>query len=259
MLFQLPRRYNQGKFMVNGLYTAAAGMMHLQKKQDVESNNLANANSTGFKLARLMTKTSISIQRNEEGKYHQDEDQNLDEVKIAFVQGPMVQTDNDMDIAIAGEGFFALETDNGYRYTRQGSLALNALGELVTLTGDPVLSDSGDRILIEQGKFTVMEDGGIFINGEKRTNIGIFQFKEGNLLIPRGSGHFENLDERKNSAEPVENPKVQQGYLEGSNVSVIDSMVRIITQFRNYEASQKSLHAIDDTLKKAVTEVGRVG
>lgn len=245
--------------MVNGLYTAAAGMMHLQKKQDVESNNLANANSTGFKLARLMTKTSISIQRNEEGKLHQDEDQNLDEVRIAFEQGPMVQTDNDLDIAIMGEGFFALDTENGYRYTRKGSLALNALGELVTLSGDPVLSDNGDRIIVEQGKFTVMEDGGIFIDGEKRSQIGIFKFKEGKLLIPGGGGCYKNLDNNANPAQPVENPKIQQGYLEGSNVNIIDSMVRIIAQFRNYEASQKSLHAIDDTLKKAVTEVGRVG
>jgi len=94
--------------MVNGLYTSAGSMMHLLKKQEVTSNNLANINTTGFKMAKLLTRTSVKIDRNDEAKLHQDEDQKLNEVNTSFAPGPLVQTGNNLDMAITSDGFFQI-------------------------------------------------------------------------------------------------------------------------------------------------------
>ncbi|MBF0430479.1 MAG: flagellar basal-body rod protein FlgF [Fibrobacteria bacterium] len=245
--------------MVNGLYTSAVSMMHLQKKQDVISNNLANANTTGFKKSMLLTNAKVDIKRNDEQKLHQDEDQNLDEVYTDFSQGPLVQTDNGLDIAISGDALFSVETEDGTRYTRNGSFSLNAMGELVTLSGDPVLNTNGGRILLNGQDFSVLGDGGLFVKGTKIGQLGMFEFENKNMLLARGKGYFENLDEENNSAESSKNSTLKQGFLETSNVNTVESMVQMIIAHRNYEASQKALMSSDDTLKKAVNEVGRVG
>ncbi len=244
--------------MVNGLYTSSASMMHLQKKQDINSNNLANANSTGFKLSKLITKTEIDIGRNAEQLLHQDEDQNLDEVMVNFDQGPLVQTDNPMDIALSGDGFFAVQVGEDVRYTRNGSFKVNPEGELVTLSGNHVLLDNGDIIRIEGGKLTVASDGGVFVDGDKIGDISLVNFSAKEFLIPQGGALYENVNPAINRGAQSASTIVRQGYLEGSNVNSVSSMVDMISHFRNYEASQKALHAIDETLQKAVNEVGKV-
>jgi len=233
-------------------------MMHLQKKQDVISNNLANGNTTGFKMAHLLSQTEITIGRNAEYLLHQDEEQNLDEVYISHEKGPIVQTDNPLDFAIQNEGFFTIQTDEGIRYTRNGSFSLDSEGMLVTLNGDYVLMDNGDKIDPNVDKLTIMNDGGIFLQGTKIGNLGIVEFEKKEFLIPRGANLFENINEIENQPQEVEGLQVKKGFLEGSNVNTVAQMVEMISKFRNYEASQKTLHAIDDTLSKAVNEVGKV-
>ncbi len=244
--------------MVNGLYTSAASMMHLQKKQDIASNNMANVNTTGFKISTLLTKTAIAHGRNDELKLHQDEDQNLDEVRINFSQGPLIQTDNDLDIAISGDAFFAIRTEDGLRYTRNGTFMLNNYEEMVNLHGDPVLKESTDSVHLAGDKLTVISDGSLFVDGNKVGTIGLYEFENINLLIPRGNGLYENIDPQNNEPVQSQTAVVRQGFLEGSNVDLVGTMVTMISQYRNYEASQKTMHAVDETIDKAVNQIGVV-
>lgn len=233
-------------------------MMHLQKKQDVIANNLANGNTTGFKMAKLISQTEVTIGRNAEYLLHQDEKQSLDEVHISHEKGPIVQTDNPLDFAIHGDGFFSIETEQGPRYTRNGSFSVDSEGMLTTLNGNYVLMDNGDRIDVNNDKLAIMNDGGIFLEDFKVGNLGIVEFEQKEFLIPRGSNLFENVNEGQNTPQASAESRVKKGFLEGSNVNTVAQMVEMISKFRNYEASQKTLHAIDDTLGKAVNDVGRV-
>lgn len=244
--------------MVNGLYTASRAMMNIMDKQDVNAQNLANTNTTGFKLARLVNRAEVTIGRDDENHLHQKENQSVAGLYTSFQQGPMVRTGNSMDIALSSPGFFAVETDNGTAYSRGGSFSLNSYGELVTLTGKNVLDENGGHIKLDGQNVQFMEDGSVFVDGSKAGKLGVVDFPDTHKLAYGADGLFTNTDPDGNPAKPPETTGVKQGFLEGSNVDPISTMVTMIAEYRNYEADQKALKAVDDTLGKAVNDVGRV-
>lgn len=245
--------------MVNGLYTATRGMQNILAKQDAHAQNLANANTTGFKLTRLVTQSQVAIGRNDKAQLHQDENQTLAGRFTSFMQGPMVKTGNDLDFALSSPGFFAVEGEDGTRYTRNGGFSMSANGELVTLTGKRVLDDGGAPIQLRgQGSVQIMDDGGLFREGKPIARIGVIEFLDNNKLIPEAEGLFANPDPEANPTTPAGKVGIKQGFLEGSNVDPIHTMVSMVAEFRNYEADQRAVQAIDSTLGKAVNEVGRV-
>ncbi len=245
--------------MVNGLYTARNGMMLLQEMMDNTAHNLSNANTTGFKKSLMASIAQVDINRNDELKLHQDEDHQMSENYIDYSQGSMVLTDNPFDLALENSGFFEIETENGIRYTRNGSFTRNGMGELVTLQGNRVLSEEGFHINLDEAtEFTVSASGRIYADGKDVGKISIVDFPNKRTELGR-EGY--NLYYSKTGAEPERNINitVKQGFLESSNVSVVDSMVEMIRFQRNYEANQKSVQSEDDTLSKAVNDIGRVG
>jgi flagellar basal-body rod protein FlgF len=244
--------------MVNGLYTASRAMSNILSKQDINAQNLANTNTNGFKLARLVNTAEVTVGRNEDGQLKQKEYQSLSEVRTSFVQGPMVSTGNKFDLALSSSGFFTVEGNDGTRYTRNGGFSLNSLGDLVTLSGKRVLDSDGAPINIKGDTVQFMEDGGIFVDGKKTGNLGIVDFADTKQLEYGQDGLFGNRDPEGNAQRPPAAVNVREGFLEGSNVDPISTMVTMMSEFRNYEADQKALKAIDDTLAKAVNEVGRV-
>jgi len=245
--------------MVNGLATASMGMRHAINKQDVLSNNLANVQSSGFKLAKLVTSTEVDIRPNDEGLLVQREEQIVDDVFLDFSPGPLIETQNPFDVSLRGAGFLEVQSGQEVVYTRSGHFAKSEEGFLVTLSGDRVLSDLGSEIALDGEKMTISEDGGVFVDGLKVAQLGLKNFAQTQSLQSMGQGYFRNSDPVNNPAQAAESVRVAQGYLEGSNVNSVDSMVQMIAVFRNYEAGQKVIAAIDDTLGKAVNEIGRVG
>ena len=250
--------------MVNGLYTASKGMSNILARQDIHAHNLANANTTGFKLSRMVNRVEIAVGRNDKNQLHQDEKQEIADVYVSFRQGPMVRTGNRFDLALETKGFFTIEGENGNVYTRNGSFALNASGELVTLAGKRVLDENNApismkaEINLKGDQIQVMQDGGIFLDGNKIAMLGLADFPDMHKMRTAGDGLFSNSDPDGNPLRKPESIDVRQGFLEGSNVSPIETMASMLMEFRNYEADQKALHAINDTLGKAVNEVGRV-
>ncbi len=245
--------------MVNGIYTARNGMMLLQEMMDNTTHNLANANTTGFKKSLTASITQVDIGRNDELKLHQDEDHQMSENYIDYDQGSLVLTENPFDLALESSGFFEVDTGNGIRYTRNGSFTRNGMGDLVTLQGYKVLGEDKAPINLDDAtEFSVSAAGKVYADGKEVAKLSIVDFADKrNDLVREGF----NLFYAKADVEPERalNTTVKQGFLESSNVSVVDSMVEMIRFQRNYEANQKSVQSEDETLTKAVNDIGRVG
>jgi len=245
--------------MVNGLYTARNGMMLLQEMMENTTHNLSNANTSGFKKSLMASIAQVDIKRNDQLKLHQDEDHQMSENYIDYSQGSLIMTENSFDLALENSGFFEVETPNGIRYTRNGSFTRNGMGDLVTLQGYRVLGEGGVPInLDEAAEFSVSAAGKVYVDGKEEAKLSIVDFADKRTELGR-EGH--NLYYAKVGAVPEQAVKttIKQGFLESSNVSVVDSMVEMIRFQRNYEANQKSIQSEDDTLNKAVNDIGRVG
>lgn len=245
--------------MVNGLYTASRAMTNILAKQDIHAQNIANASTNGFKMARLVNSSEVIVGRNDEGELRQKENQQVSEITTSFTQGPMVNTGNGFDLALTTPGFFMVEAEDGVRYTRNGGFSLNSYGELVTLSGKRVLDDSGQPLVMKDGgDVRFMDDGSVYVNGQKSGKLGIVDFADTKKLRYGQDGCFGNSDPQGNPPIAPANPGVKSGFLEGSNADPINIMVNMIADYRNYEAASKAMHAVDETLGKAVNEVGKV-
>jgi flagellar basal-body rod protein FlgG len=245
--------------MVNGLYTASRAMTNILAKQDIHAQNIANASTNGFKMARLVNTAEVTVGRNDEGELRQKESQQVSEVSTSFAQGPMVNTGNEFDLALTNPGFFMVESEGGVRYTRNGSFSLNSYGELVTMSGKRVLDESGQPLVMKDGGVVhFMDDGSVNVDGQKVGKLGIVDFADTKKLRYGQDGCFGNPDPKGNPASVSANASLKSGFLEGSNADPINIMVNMIADYRNYEAAQHTMHAVDETLGKAVNEVGKV-
>jgi flagellar basal-body rod protein FlgG len=245
--------------MVNGLYTARDGMMLLHQMMDNTTHNLSNANTSGFKKSLMASIAQVDIDWNDEMKLHQDEEHQMSENYIDYSQGSLMMTTNPFDLALEKPGFFEIETENGIRYTRNGCFTRNGMGDLVTMQGHKVLDENKMPINLEDSEeFSVSASGKVYADGVEIAKLSIVDFP--NKRIDLGREGY-NLYYAKNGAEPEQaiGATVKQGFLESSNVSVVDSMVEMIRLQRNYEANQKVVTSTDETLTKAVNEIGKVG
>jgi flagellar basal-body rod protein FlgF len=235
--------------MDRGLYIAASGMLAEQTRQDQIANDLANASTPGYKPDRSLqagfgdlllqnTRTGAAIGHASEGVL-------ITETSTDLSQAPLRETDQPLDVGLQGDGFLAVKTPQGTRYTRNGQLELDAKGTLTTTTGYPVLDDQGREITIaSSSKVTISTDGTI-AGGPKLAVVSLTNpVKQGDSLFAGTAG-----------ARPA-GTEVKQGFLEGSGVEPARAMVDMIVSMRAYEASQRVIHSIDDTLGKGIAGVG---
>lgn len=278
--------------MYKGLYLGAMGMLVQEAKQDTIANNLANVSTTGFKKktpvfrsfpeimeSRIYDQKTIIPQDfiidriSEPPKFYLKERPLvgglgtgiiLDETATLFEEGPIRPTNNPLDFAITGNGFFSIQTKEGEFYTRNGSFTLNRDNLLVTLNGDMVLGRRGP-IKITGHEFVVTRDGRVLENTEADPNgwktpqevdqLKIVDFKEKRWLSLRGDSFFEP-NEASGRPELASNYQVHQGMLEGSNVNPVVEMVGMIEAMRAYEANQRVIQSHDQLIGRAVNEVG---
>jgi len=245
--------------MLRGLYIASTAMLAQRKKIDVVSNNLVNAETTGFKKDTLSTSsfndmlvnsmndaTNKSIGALSYGIY-------TDQTLTSFEGGTQEQTGNYMDLSIQGNGLFTVQTTRGIRYTSAGDFTVNSNGNLSTKDGYLVMGDNGP-IVVGKGEFTVDANGNVAQNGVNIDKLSIVNFDITTALQKDGDNLFMGGNPTANDGQSL----VQQGYLEGSNVDVGNEMVSLIEIQRAYEVNQRVLKMIDESLGKAVNEVGRV-
>ena len=249
--------------MLRGLYSATSGLTALLQKQEIETNNLVNSDTTGYKKQKTLFKEFKDVLLDEinyqEAKINKKNIGSLsrgvmvDDVITVFEQGTLVSTESELDFAIDGEGYFTLRDSEGKEYyTRDGAFKLNYEGVLVNNSGLEVLGEKG-VLNLQGGQISVDKDGSVFQDGELRDKLKLVRLNEpvkvgGNLFLP--SGEADSFDIALGS--------VEQGYLEQSNANVIEGMTRFIALTRSFESSQRIIQTYDSTIEKAVNEVGRV-
>ncbi len=245
--------------MISAIQQAVQGMTVQIQKQDQIANNLANINTTGFKGSTLHASSFEESLRNSRGEVAVNRNIRADEVFVDHHEGSFDQTNNPLDVALRGSGFFTTLGQDGVRYTRDGSFSLDHNGFLTTGSGDRVFGKDGFiQIDHEKGPVTIQENGDVIQDRQKIDTLKISDFKKPYKLLRAGNNSFRP----KLPDNPVlksEGFIVRQGFLESSNVDPITSMTQMITANRTYEAIAKALQSEDSTLDKAVNQVGRVG
>ena len=253
--------------MIRGWYTGASGMNAQQNRLDAISNNLANVDTAGYKRDITVSKSfpELLIRRtNADGIYHSNVGSadaapvigklglgvETNENYIDFTQGSFKITNTKTDAALAGEGFYVIDTPAGERYTRNGNFLIGKEGILETKDGYPVLGENG-YIYLDDDKFTINEDGIITLeNGAEIDRFQIVRFDNERYLKKMGESFYSSNDISGPAyiAEGDERPKFLQGYSETSNVNVVNEMVQMIEVNRAYEANQKSITSEDSMM-----------
>jgi len=227
--------------MERGLYIAASGMLAEQIRQDQIANDLANASTAGYKSDRttqrsfgelLLSNTATGATVGRAGLGVE-----VDRVQTDFTPEAARETGEPLDFAIVGEGFFAVQTDQGQRFTRNGQFTVSPQGLLVIANGDAVLGRNGRPITVgSDGRVDPRALSVVTLTGPA---------KEGDNLFSGTPGGQAASD-------------VRAGALEGSGADPSRSMVDMIASLRAFEAGQKVITTIDETLQKASTQVGSI-
>lgn len=253
--------------MENTLLVALSRQMSLERQMAVISNNVANINTTGFKADKSIFEEYLRTPASEDnfvgndrrvsftldrGTYHD------------FAQGPTEQTNNPLDVAIDGRGFLVVQTPQGERYTRNGSLQINAQGQLVTLGGNPVMGTSGPIVfqpgdqninISQDGQVTVREGNNTTVDSV-RGKLRIASFDQPQRLQKDGL----NLYSAPNGTTPTVDltNRVRQGVVEKSNVSAVAEMSRMIEVMRTYQNVSAMMQQQGDLRKTSIERLADV-
>ncbi len=242
--------------MSSGVYAALSASVAKMQSLEVTTNNLANANTHGFKRDR---QEFAALFRNAT----QDlAGKGVNFVRIQknvtdFSQSELLATDNPLDLAIDGDGFFKLQGDGGIHFTRRGSFARNAEGQLVSAAGWRVLDEKDKPIAVPDPKtLTIDEDGSIFGSDGAAGAIPVFSVDNLDSLRKEGDGSF--IAAPGTPVRRVDAPRILQKRLEASNVQPLQEMAHMIETLRAFEAYQKVLKTYGNLAAKA-DELGSVG
>ena len=257
--------------MSGDIYIAAAGALTCEKRLQLISNNLANANTVGFKMDRGRTRT-IDAAALSGMNPNNSEDLAASRAYLFwnnfasftdFSNGALKRTDNDFDLALAAKGFFCVQSPNAVHYTRKGDFTLNADGVLVTRNGWPVLGEGGE-IRIDNSenphrfaKFVVDEQGNVAVDGKQVDTLRIVDFSEPHRLTKVGDTLFSS-DGVQPTPVAAEAVRVSQGFIEASNVDSVKMMTEMIEVLRGYEAYQKVIQTADETYAQVIQKVGTI-
>lgn len=236
--------------MQRGIYTTGSGMIAAQRQLDQVAHNLANTSTTGFKRHALAFNDELEravydnagqgrmIGTLGSGPTIMRED-------VIMEPGTPVMTGNPLHLAIQSrEGFFAIQTPQGVRYTRDGSFSMDGNRQLISSHGFPVLNDQGQPIRLPVGQITMGQDGTISINDEPTARVGLFD----GPVRKFGLGMFEGQN-----MQLMTNRRLMAEALESSNVNVIEDMVAMIKLNRAFEMAQRSITGQDELIQKLLT------
>lgn len=252
--------------MLRGLYSSYTGMKAMLLNQDVIANNIANANSVGFKedFSVIQSFPAQQIVREESpsassatvlGPVGQSSAGTLiGQVYTDYGPGSLRETGNATDMAIKGDGYFQVKNGTNVMYTRAGNFKVDEQGRLTTQEGFLVSGADGNPLNVGGSKMTVSADGSITVDGQARGKIGVFTFAPQAQLVKMGNGMFAS----STNPTALVGASVAHGSVENSNVDVIKQMVAMMECFRAYQSGQQMIRAQDATLDKAVNQIGKL-
>jgi len=278
--------------MERGLYISATGMTAQQWRMDAVSNNLANVDLNGYKRDEAVHKAfpEMLMRRFDDdgvykmpfgsmdtapivGKIGMGVEQN--EFYTEFTQGALKETTNPFDLAMEDKGFFAIQTPQGERYTRNGAFVLGKEGYIETKDGFPVLGEHGP-IQVKANNFSVDEAGRVWVNEEFQNDPGrlvsmeenswkkttlldtlkVVNFDQPRYLAKQGNSQWVDTENSGPAVdiEATKRPKVRQGFVEGANVNPVTEMVQMIEINRAYENNSKMIQTHDSLMGKLINE-----
>jgi len=251
--------------MNSGIYPAVSGSLAAMRKLDVISNNLANINTPGYKKDKLTFEGVLAGSVNPPAVPQgmtADPILQKENIYIDYSNGPTSQSGNPLDLALDGDGFFAVTTPEGTAYTRQGNFRTSADGTLVTMDGYPVQGGERDKqgnaaaIKIKGNRVEIDSNGNVMVDSTPAGKISVVDFKKPYTLNKNGASLFVPTDPQ---AKPQPGKAlVRQGFIEGSNVDSIGEMVQMIETNRYFEACSKVIKGFDDIAAKAANELGKI-
>ncbi len=244
-----------------GAYTIVGSALLQQRRLEILANNLAQANTVGYKTEIPTFKTVKNTLSLEEFPRLEDVAEQMEwrGTHIDFRQGFVKKTGNNLDVALNGPGFFVVRAPEGERYTRAGDFTLDKDGQIVTKEGWLVLGTGGEGIRIQtsalaQGGIIINSDGEVRVGGQLSGKFNVVDFAKPYRLERRGSSTYVPIDPEA-QPQAVESPQITQRSLEVSNVSAITEMVNLIEVARLYEIYQKILQSFDEVDAIAINEI----
>lgn len=254
--------------MLTGLHTSGSSMLARSTRQDMIANNIANSSVPGFKRDGIFLRELGDTRRKMSGGYPVWRENRVAGGFVDFKQGALEQTNSRGNLAIKGPGFFQVRTPQGDMYTRNGEFSVNRNGTLVTNLGYPVLDDGGNNIQVTGPDFVVNESGEILEDGAVVARLAIHDFAKDQDGLYKDPDGLTRLERKQNGfflPKPginrvalTSDTKVLQGFVEGANANTITEMVDMVELFRTYEADRRAIRAQDDTLRRAVNDIGSI-
>ncbi len=273
---------------MKNIWVPLSGQIAQQRKVETIANNIANANTAGFKKDQLAFKEhltaltkgadTIDLPRKEWGPddfYRSQGGENafvkVDGSYTDFSQGALTPTNNPLDLALFGKGFFEVLTPHGVRYTRKGNFAISKEGELVTAQGYKLLGQINtdeqqaespnanpieDRIIKIPSnlKISISKEGDIFNKDGNLGKISVVEFNDSHALKKQGHSLYINNAQENLKKEAIETT-VNQGFIEGSNVNAIKEMSELINAHRHFENIQKAISTYDQISGQIVNDI----
>jgi flagellar basal-body rod protein FlgF len=244
--------------MDNTLYVALSRQMILRREMDVVANNIANADTAGFKVESVISETDP----------HALPSINMGPRNVQFAldtglardfgQGAVARTERPLDVAIEGDGFFQVTTANGPRYTRDGRFTTDAMGRLTNAKGAPVVDNSGAEITLDptKGEPQISKDGIISQMGQRVARLGVYRFSSLSGLAKDGDSLFRNVSNQ--GPQAANDAQVAQGAVESSNVQPVIEITRMMEISREYAKISSIMDQTAELDRQAIQRLGKV-
>jgi len=238
-----------------GIFSAVSGSLAAQTRLDALANNLANANTAGFKAERVLQRaerageiappaTAVATPVTRE------------HVETDFSQGPISKSGNPLDVALAGDGFLVVKTERGERLTRSGSLSIDSAGYLATADGNRVQGTSGD-IRVPESPVVIAADGSVRAGEQRVGQLRLVNVDDPAQLVRESGTRFAPGNQVPADAAPG-SVRVVQGAIEGANLAPVEGLVALIETVRGFETYMRAAERLDQVTAKAISDVGRV-
>lgn len=237
--------------MDSGFYAACTALMSRMQALDAVANNLANSNTSGYRsqvnnFRTLLNASAHGSALNQAVNAYGV----LGDTKLDLSQGALDRTDNNLDFALQGPGFFVVQTAAGRAYTRNGNFQLSPQGQLITPAGDAVMGEQG-IIRLGSGSLHVSADGTISLDGAVAGKLKVVDFPPGTQIQGLGKTYYSAPAKSETAASHAQ---IQQGMLESSNVNPIASAVELVTVQRSAEMMQRTLSIFHSEFNKTAVE-----
>ncbi|MSP16542.1 MAG: flagellar hook basal-body protein [Myxococcales bacterium] len=239
--------------MASGIYIAMTGAKAQQDALDVTSSNIANASTVGYKAERITFQKALAQAASQDSAFVAATTGATDERP-----GELIQTDNPLDLALVGDGWFSVDTPNGVRYTRAGNFRLDPAGTIVNADGHAARATGGGTIVVPAGaaQVAVGADGTVSVDGQLLGGLELSRFAPGDLGREGASLFVANT--APSAVAPGE-LEVVSGALEGSNFEIIRGMIDLVKVSRSYEALHRMIESYRQLDERTARSIGGPG